>query len=100
MVRTAKARRMWQVVGGSLVLTSSALMVTLGQIGAGEAARGLGLALFFLVWPLMFLAIAPPAKPGIDPVTAQYYRNSSETERQAAAEAPNSTVSDDGPAVP
>jgi len=32
-----------------------------------------GLAAFFLAWPLMFLALAPPAKPGLDPVTAKYY---------------------------
>ncbi len=61
------------MVGGTFVVGALVVVIVLGEIGAGEAARGLGLALFFLVWPLFFLAVAPPAKPGLDPVTAQYY---------------------------
>lgn len=25
------------------------------------------------LWPLLFLAVAPPAKPGLDPLTTQFY---------------------------
>lgn len=61
------------MVGGAFVIGALVVVIVLGEIGASEAARGLGLALFLLVWPLFFLAVAPPAKPGLDPVTAQYY---------------------------
>ncbi len=74
MDRTARARKRWRVVGGSIFLVALVITLVLGEIGASLAARGLGLALFFLVWPLIFLAAAPPAKPGLDPVTAMYYR--------------------------
>ena len=60
-------------MGGTIFVVALVAAVLLAEIGASEAARGLGLALFFLVWPLLFLAIAPPAKPGLDPVTAKYY---------------------------
>lgn len=61
------------MVGGIFVVGALVVVIVLGESGASEAARGLGLALFLLVWPLFFLAVAPPAKPGLDPVTAQYY---------------------------
>lgn len=74
MARTARAWTRWRVVGGTAFLVGLAITLILGDIGASGAARGLGLALFFLVWPLIFLAAAPPAKPGLGPVTAKYYR--------------------------
>lgn len=88
MARTAKARKRWQVIGGSIFVVTLAIALILGEIGASEAARGLGLALFFLVWPLIFLAAAPPAKPGLDPVTAKYYHPTT-TVRSNASDASN-----------
>ncbi len=73
MARTARARKRWQVVGWTIFVVALVIAVVLGEIGASGAARGLGLALFFLVWPLIFLAVAPPAKPGLDLVTTKYY---------------------------
>ena len=73
MTRTPSSRRRWQIIGGIVVAGGFGAAVVLGEIGASQAARGLGLAVFFLVWPVLFLAVAPPAKPGLDPVTAKYY---------------------------
>ena len=64
MARTAKARKRWQVIGGSIFVVTLAIALILGEIGASEAARGLGLALFFLVWPLNFLSGSATGKAG------------------------------------
>lgn len=90
MARTAKVRKRWKVIGGSIFVVTLAVALILGEIGASEAARGLGLALLFLVWPLIFLAAAPPAKPGLDPVTAMYYHPTT-IHRPNAFDAPNPT---------
>jgi len=44
MARTAKARKRWQVIGGSIFVVTLAIALILGEIGASEAARGLGRA--------------------------------------------------------
>ncbi len=87
------------MIGGSIFVVTLAIALILGEIGASEAARGLGLALFFLVWPLIFLAAAPPAKPGLDPVTAKYYHPTT-THRPNASDAPNPHPASPHPARP
>lgn len=88
MAKTKRSHQRWRLVGGGIVLALAAALLLLSLVGAGKVALGVGLALFFLAWPLMFLALGPPAKPGLDPVTAKYY-HPKRTQDRAATERPD-----------
>ena len=75
MAKTAKSRKRWKLVGGIIFGAAFVTMIVLTTLGVSLVTRAIGLAVFFLLWPLIFLVLAPPAKPGLDPVTGEYYKS-------------------------